>query len=366
MHSYPLGTILLMALGASGCKNSGGSIGGSAGGAGASGGSTAGTGGASSPFTLPMDATVKGDAVGSGTEAAICAISKFSPTALYPEVVLMQDISGSMAGTRWSNTKAALAYMADTLDSRFRLGLYFFPKIEAPKSNSCDLPTFPTGQYFDVMPALGNTTLINDALNLVDSLGGPFGGTPTAEALAVVRNYLSSHDATPTGTPRYIILVTDGSPNCTPPTGDGDATNDPGSQAATLAQIQGLSSDGVGTFVVGYEIDTTLQSVMNQWAKAGGGKDQYIDVINQQTLSNALGSVANTIIPCEFRLDNQPDDPTYVRVQLDGVTLKLDDQNGWTLVDQSVVLHGSACQLLRDGAKHDLQVQRECAPITIY
>ena len=141
---------------------------------------------------------------------------------------------------------------------------------------------------------MGNTTLINNALNLVDSQGGPYGGTPTAEALALIRDYLLTHDATPVGTPKYIILVTDGSPNCTPPTGDGDATNDAGSQAATLGQIQKLHAENIVTFVVGYQIDTVLQPVMNQWATAGGGKDQYINVTNQQTLSNALGTIANT------------------------------------------------------------------------
>ena len=141
-----LGLLLLLLTCALGCKTSGGPIGGAEGGAVGNGGATTGNGGSSSPITLPLDATVIGDASGRGTEAGICAISKFSPTALYPEVMLMQDISGSMAGTRWVNTKAALAYVANTLDSRFRLGLYFFPKIKAPKSNSCDLPTFPAGQ----------------------------------------------------------------------------------------------------------------------------------------------------------------------------------------------------------------------------
>jgi hypothetical protein len=106
-------------------------------------------------------------------EAVICSIIRLAPQTIYPEVMIAQDISGSMAGDRWQNTKAALVDVANTLDNRFRLGLYFFPKLKASASNSCELEKLPAGQYVNVAPALGNGTKIKTALDQLD-------GSPTA------------------------------------------------------------------------------------------------------------------------------------------------------------------------------------------
>jgi hypothetical protein len=101
--------------------------------------------------------------------------------------------------------------VANTLDSRFPLGLYFFPKLKASASNSCELEALPAGQYVDVVPALGNGGKIKAALDQLDS-SPPYGGTPTAEALPIVRDYFLNHSTAPVGTPKYVILATDGSP----------------------------------------------------------------------------------------------------------------------------------------------------------
>jgi Mg-chelatase subunit ChlD len=298
-------------------------------------------------------------------EAVICSIIRLAPQTIYPEVMIAQDISGSMAGDRWQNTKAALVDVANTLDNRFRLGLYFFPKLKASASNSCELEKLPAGQYVNVAPALGNGTKIKTALDQLDG-SPPYGGTPTAEALPIVRDYLKSHSTSPAGTPKYVILSTDGSPNCTPPTGDGDSTNDPVSQAATSTAIKGLRDDGVISYVIGYAIDSNLQSVMNGWAATGGGSAKYINVTNQQSLSAALVSIANAIVSCEYQLDTTPSNPSYVRVQIDGQAVKFGDQNGWTMTGDRLILQGTACSLLRDGQQHDLNVQVECEPVIIW
>lgn len=305
---------------------------------------------------------------GGGTDpaadAGICSTLRLTPQALYPEVMIAQDISGSMAGDRWRNTKAALVDVAKTFDSRFRLGLYFFPKLKAAVSNSCELGKLPAGQYVDVTPALGNGSKIKAALDQLDATP-PYGGTPTAEALPVVRDYFVNHSAAPAGTPKYVILSTDGSPNCTPPSGDGDNSNDPVSQAATTTAITGLRDDKVTTYVVGYAIDSNLRSVMNGWAVAGGGSDKYVNVTNQQSLTTALTSIANAIVSCEYELDVTPSNPSYVRVQIDGKSLKFGDPNGWTLSTRHLTLQGTACSSLRDGQPHDLNVQVECDPVVI-
>jgi hypothetical protein len=104
---------------------------------------------------------------------------------------------------------------------------------------------------------------------------------------------------------------------------------------------------------------------MNGWAAAGGGLDKYVNVTNQQSLTTALTSIANAIVSCEYDLDSAPSNPSYVRVQIDGKSIKFGDPDGWTLTSRHLTLQGTACSSLRDGQPHDLNVQVECEPVII-
>lgn len=291
---------------------------------------------------------------------SICEVVHLTAQAQYPEMMIVQDISGSMDGDRWDNTLPALEQMGTNLQDRLRIGLYIFPRLNASASNDCNLQSFPAGQYVNVPTALHNADAIATVLDSIS----PLGGTPTAEALGVVRDFLIHQSSAPAGTPKYVLLITDGSPNCTPPNGDGDNPDDKDSQQATLEQITSLANDGVKTYVVGYAIATNLQTVMNGWAVAGQGRSTYINVTNQSTLETALTSIANAVVSCDYNLNAAPPNASYVRVTLDGTQIALGSANGWSLVgSQTIRLLGTSCALLRDGSSHTLNAQVECAPV---
>jgi hypothetical protein len=103
---------------------------------------------------------------------------------------------------------------------------------------------------------------------------------------------------------------------------------------------------------------------MNEWAVAGGGTPSFIDVTNQQTLADAISTIANAIVPCSYELSEAPRAAGYVRVTLDGVDLSLNGMDGWRLSGtKTVELLGAACESLRDGEGHSLNVQVECEPV---
>lgn len=307
------------------------------------------------------DGTVNGDASDSGN---VCERIVLAPEVRYPEVLIVQDISGSMAGDRWDNTKAALADVGAELDDRLRLGLYYFPRVNAPNHNTCTLTTFPPNTYVDVAPAIGTGSAITTSLNMI----APKGGTPTAEALdQVVYPYLTmNRSGAPAGTMKYVILVTDGSPNCTQPGGDGDDPDHAVSQAATLTEVEQLYSAGIVTYVVGYEIGANLQDEMDDWAVAGHGRSTYIDVDDEDSLTNALTDIADEIVSCDYELNMAPTNTSYVSVKIDDVPVPLDPTNGWSLVGTKMVrLNGTACLTLRDGDQHEIDVAVECSPVII-
>lgn len=290
----------------------------------------------------------------------ICEVVRLTAQARYPEILIVQDISGSMAGERWNNTLPALEQMATNLQDRLMLGLYLFPQTNAQANNECNLQAFPSGQHVHVSTALHNADAIAAALDSTN----PFGGTPTAEALSVVHSYLLHQSSAPAGTARYVLLATDGSPNCTPPEGDGDNPDHKPSQQATLQEITSLANDGIKTYVVGYDIASSLQPVMNGWAAAGQGQSSYINVTNRSTLEDALNSIANAVVSCDYSLNAAPADASYVRVTLDGTQLALGNANGWSLVgSQTIQLLGTSCTILRDGRSHTLNAEVECAPV---
>jgi hypothetical protein len=157
--------------GGSAPSGGGGDLGGSSGGQGGGGlGSFAGAGGSEQNS-------------GGGT---VCDIELLTPQAIYPEVLVVQDISGSMAGARWTATKAALGEVAMNLEARLRLGLYLYPETGTIDDSSCVLESFAAGQYVQVAPALNNGQALIGALATL----APVGGTPTPEALLVAHDYL--------------------------------------------------------------------------------------------------------------------------------------------------------------------------------
>jgi Mg-chelatase subunit ChlD len=259
-----------------------------------------------------------------------------------PDILIVLDRSLSMElGGRWEPSKSAVTMLTTEYDNQAQFGLMTFPTGDSV----CD------PGVLDVPVAPMNAAAVNAHINGT----GPTGFTPTADtmvnALAALGDRKIVADAVPT--PAYVLLVTDGEPQCP---GDG---GDQGPR--TLEAVAALTDAGIKTYVIGYNL-TVGSQLMNDMA-AAGGTDHYYEVGNQQELSAAFREVTKDIVKCEFELSEIPKDPTFVRVTIDGETVDLNAADGWVIDGKKITLQSGSCDLLKDGANHALQVKVECTQV---
>jgi Mg-chelatase subunit ChlD len=272
-----------------------------------------------------------------------CDGRTISAKARPPDILIVLDRSLSMLAARWQPSTTAVKMLTNEFDSTVQFGLMTFPH----GNGICD------PGVLDVPVAPMNAANVNSFIDMT----APGGFTPTAGTLSAALDALGdrtlSADTTPT--PAYVVLVTDGEPDC-----PGTNTLDP--VQGSIDAVTALAKAGIKTYVVGYNLVAGAQ-LMNQMAQAGG-TDKYFEVENQQDLTDAFHQITADVVKCDFELDEVPDDPSYVRVTIDGNTVVLNAADGWVIDGKTVTLQAGSCDMLKDGTKHVLQVKVECNPIT--
>ena len=362
-----------------GSGNNGGSGGGNTGGsggmyAGGSGGNTGGSGGVGGIDNNP--------------DAANCGVQTFTPTqGLPPDLMIVLDKSGSMmdppgsgGASKWMQVTGAINTTVGQLQSTIKFGLQYFPT-----DGACGVAQ------------LGVPVAANNAAAIMSSMAGqsPGGSTPTPDGI-----YRGTMELTAVqdNNPKYIILATDGDPNCPATLGPGAGgacmcpagTTQMGNQcciagicipctgnatADTVAAINNAQMAGVHTFVVGVATDSTSDANLNMMAQAGGeqrpgGPPYYYLISNQQDLVNVINSIAGQIISCNLQLPMRPPYPDQVTVTANGQTVPRDPthMNGWDFGpgDTSIQFYGSYCSMLQSGGINNVQAIYGCPPIGIH
>lgn len=247
----------------------------------------------------------------------VASVAAAAPCNELPVLFIVQDKSGSMAKapdgstataanpSKWSIAQQVVPSLATNFSNRFRFGAAMFPR---------DTTTFNCSTGTVVTPIADTTTGITSAY----AAAVPGGGTPTAASLQAVRSHLAGQGLT---TPAYVLLITDGLPNCntaldanscsptTPGCGPTPAAStcalgskDCLDSNATVTAAQQLFAAGVKVFVVGF--DTTLtagnnKAVLDAIASAGGTGSAYV-ASNQAQLTSTLNTIAvNTTTCCK-------------------------------------------------------------------
>jgi hypothetical protein len=273
-----------------------------------------------------------------------CGSAVFTPPRAAGEMVLVLDRSNSMrdrtpSGTKWADLTGALEeVLARRGDVAW--GLSMFP---ASDSRACQ--TAPVR----VMPASGTAAAILAAIRAASPTGA---GTPTREAIAEAGRHLLA--STRPGR-KYILLATDGDPNCAVGAAD---SNDPDVPATTQV-IRQLAERGVTTFVLGVAVRPESRAALTSMAEAGGHARQrmvaYYAAADVNDLEAALDQVARQVALCTFDLVPPPPAGTTLELTIGGRPFPRAPSrvgDGWdiTSAGKAIALYGAACEAVQGGA----------------
>jgi hypothetical protein len=361
-----------IAIAAGGCQFKGaplplGSNGGT-GGTGVAGATGIGTGtGTGGSIGMPIiDAGQRTDASGMSNPDMNCAAVNQGATQLPPDILIIQDRSGSMdwspdascmrncgANSRWNQVTAALNQVVTSTDTTVNWGLKFF----GSSTNSCNVtatPEVPIGPMNGaaIMAAIGRTTT----------------GSPTPTRVGV--NVAAAYMATLTDSnPKYLLLATDGLPTCDP----NQPTNMNGDDSLGAEQaVTDAFNMGFKTFVVGIG-DTMGATTLNQMAMNGGmpqtgAATSFYQVTDTASLVTALQTILGKVASCQFNIGTAPNNMTsvdFIDVFGDGTPIPRDTTHtdGWDYTNDAhtaIQVYGPRCDMVTAGTIMNVTVTFRC------
>jgi hypothetical protein len=358
------------------CGNAGGGAGGAAGGA---------------NVTKPCD-----------TAASLpnCTASSQTATLRTVNMLVVLDKSGSMAkpgltgsATKWDAMKTALNTALNKAKLTINFGLDLFPKQDVAATctgaTCCAGPALGDPMTVPIAPGTDTVAPIVATLNATT----PGGGTPMAAALAHALDYYTTGDGRNLAGDKYVLLVTDGGPNCDTaavsscdgahctrnldPDPNCDTTGNCCSTTAlavnclddgsVTTQITNLAAQNIKTIVVGIPGSDPYQAVLNGFAIAGGkpqtgGATSYYAVADSAGatgLADTLHAITVDLVKsCDITFTKPPDDPDLVNVLVDCKIIPKNPVDGgdgsyWTIdmAKNTITLGGPICDyILKTGA----------------
>jgi hypothetical protein len=265
-----------------------------------------------------------------------------------PNMMLLVDTSGSMNDpgsttgvTRWTELKGAMATFLGANGAKAKFGLTNYPAdaVCAPAGQTTVRYDIPSSVADDDNAALQQRA--NEINTTIQTVLQPAGGTPTSESVKFVGQLPSLNEA---NRGDYIILLTDGLPNCNPNnpiSGEEDITacqctvaqsacQNPPTGGATDFRRQGcldatVSAQRISELNTGRDIKTLVigfgsvltggvaTNTLNAMAEAGGLPQdcpgttctKFYQASNQAELTAALEKILQRVgePPCLVRLD---------------------------------------------------------------
>jgi hypothetical protein len=245
---------------------------------------------------------------------------------------------------------AAINQVVMQTQSTIRWGLKYFPD-----QGACGVGAMPAVPIADMNAA---------AIAASIAATQPNGSTPTAMAIAGASMYAATL-ADPN--PKYILLATDGLPNC----GAGGG-GDPDAPAAIKA-VMDSAMMGVPVFVVGIGTVAEATATLTAMAVAGGrpqaADPKYYPVSSTAELVNVLGTIGGMIGSCSFGLGTPPPDPSNIAVTAGGAKIPKDPGHvsGWDYGtgQTSVQLFGKWCDDAKAGKLTDVKAIFGCPGVVI-
>jgi hypothetical protein len=292
------------------------------------------------------------------------------------EVLIVLDRSGSMMLTL-GPLKNAVNAIVGASDDRIGFGLMPFPSSIAPNAcalvnpfTECAAPERP-----QVEVGAHHAAAIAAALEPIRICGS----TPTAVTLRNAHTYLH---ALPPGRTRYVLLATDGVPNCNDALDgatcvcmntDTGCVENPGAcldDAATYAAIDALSAEGIKTYVLAMgSWSGTSRDVLDAMAVHGGTGHFYPAERPEEILTVFEAIMGTIVVSCRFDLHPGDEvDPTQVNLYVGGEVVPRDASHGdgWDYIDEDTVeFYGPACDRILSGEIGDVGAAYGCPTVLL-
>ena len=346
-----------------------GSQAGTGGGAGTTG---AGGRGGTGPVIITAGGSTGTDGGGNvtGSLDANCGTRTQTAKMIPPDIMLVMDRSLSMtndvndqpcaggsgmngncgASSKWQLVVPVLNQVITDTDAKVNWGMFYLGDEPA----MCGVATAP------VVPITAMNAMAVTASLTGNQFNGQV-GTPTRRVIEGTVSYLT---ALADQNPKFMVLATDGQPNCA--TATGLNTDD---SAGTQQAVADALAAGIPTFVVGIG-NTNAAATLNQVAIAGGrpqtgGTASYYQVNDAAALAAALGTIVGQAASCTFNIGAPPDGTTATGLGVfgDGMKIPMDAANGWSFKDAAmttIILNGPTCDRLLSGMIHDVTVAFVC------
>jgi hypothetical protein len=297
----------------------------------------------------------------------------------------MNQTPEGYSSNKWLALRTALEEAFTGAEGSINFGLDLYPAVAA---ENCEMPT-AEDIVVSVQSGADSAPLILAELEET----APSGGTPTAAALTRALEYFTTGEGQALKGEKYVLLATDGGPNCNTELSCEAATCtlniedkcppntnccDPGVDAegpskcldedASVAAVAALAAEGIKTFVVGIPGTEAYAETLDLLAAESGitnpaSPPDYFAVAADGDvggLSDVLKTITTELIrSCRLQLEEEPPSRNEIFVVVDGALITRDDTDGWRLDDSDdsnppvVEIVGAACeQLEADGAEY--------------
>jgi hypothetical protein len=343
--------------------------------------------------------------VDAALDANLCGDQQIPAISDPPNLYFIVDRSGSMidllpgsAYSKYENARIAISVMLRAVGHRVNYGAAVFPAFANPDGCTSGQQVFPTeaGDPPSYAAQGENGPVLTELLTRLGDTA-PAGGTPTAATLTALEPTVLGLS----GKKTYVVLMTDGAPNCNVdltctadqciPNIEHDAIGttvcdstvnccDPRQVGengigycvdsdATVAAVADYEKAGVDTYVVGMPGSEAYSELLGRLATAGNtarvGATPYYAVSDTDDLTEALKTIgAHVAITCDLPLASKPADESLVNVYFDDQTVPFDATNGWQWTgDSSIQFVGTACDTLSSGNVLDVQVLSGCPTV---
>ena len=312
-----------------------------------------------------------GGGSGSGTTSAApasstsnCGASTNSLTKKPADLLLVLDRSSSMTraldsadncsatsttcSQRWTTMISSLNTVLSTASTDVLWGLKFF--------------TTPTtggrggGGSCNLSAGVEVPIAANDAATIQAQIqaAGTANSTPTRLALEAAVTYLRNVADT---NPKYILLATDGEPNCAPGASSTSASDLP----ATITAAQNAAAAGYKVFVIGVGPEAANLTSIAQ----AGGTDHFYPATTPAELTAALASIVGTVAAgCTYPVGaTKVSDPNAIGVYVDKALVPQSATDGWSIdaANTTITFNGTYCADLKSGTKQQVQIYLPCA-----